>query len=279
MRFLLLLLFTLVYSSEQVFVACEGNYYQSNGSVWTMKKFTSASDRTNDTNAEASATATQNSTANSTWDSGSGNLTYLVVDGHASGAKNYSIDDIVIYNGTTTGCQNDASSTSDLEAMTNLLVNSTFLQIDGTPQYYWKQSDNTWEIDGLYVAPAYSYLLGGRVSGANINNITKGLNATDTMTMASSGTITTAQSGLCGCENDDNTNVYLIYHSTNSGYAKNIDKIPTATDTPSVVDVGDMPTVGSDGQGASSTTHGYSYGGNGGGWYRNSIEKFSFCAE
>ncbi len=253
-------------------------YYRitKNGSVWTMKKFTSASDRTNDTNAEASATATQNSTANSTWDSGSGNLTYLVVDGHASGAKNYSIDDIVIYNGTTTGCQNDASSTSDLEAMTNLLVNSTFLQIDGTPQYYWKQSDNTWEIDGLYVAPAYSYLLGGRVSGANINNITKGLNATDTMTMASSGTITTAQSGLCGCENDDNTNVYLIYHSTNSGYAKNIDKIPTATDTPSVVDVGDMPTVGSDGQGASSTTHGYSYGGNGGGWYRNSIEKFSF---
>jgi len=33
---LLLLLFTLVYSSEQIFVACEGNYYQSNGSVWTI---------------------------------------------------------------------------------------------------------------------------------------------------------------------------------------------------------------------------------------------------
>ena len=37
MRFLLLLLFTLVYSSEQVFVACEGNYYQSNGSIWTIE--------------------------------------------------------------------------------------------------------------------------------------------------------------------------------------------------------------------------------------------------
>jgi len=35
MRFLFLF-FTLVYSSEQVFVACEGNYYQSNGSVWTI---------------------------------------------------------------------------------------------------------------------------------------------------------------------------------------------------------------------------------------------------
>jgi len=37
MRFLLLLLFTLVYSSEQVFVACEGNYYQTNGSIWTIE--------------------------------------------------------------------------------------------------------------------------------------------------------------------------------------------------------------------------------------------------
>jgi len=74
-------------------------YYRitKNGSVWTMKRFASTSDRTAGTNAEASATATQNSTANSTWDSGSGNLTYLVVDGHASGTKNYSIDDVSIW--------------------------------------------------------------------------------------------------------------------------------------------------------------------------------------
>ena len=36
MKILFLLIFTFLYSSEQVFVACEGNYYQSNGSIWTI---------------------------------------------------------------------------------------------------------------------------------------------------------------------------------------------------------------------------------------------------
>tara|TARA_R100000808_G_scaffold22951_1_gene50383 strand:+ start:1412 stop:4741 length:3330 start_codon:yes stop_codon:yes gene_type:complete len=49
---------------------------------------------------------------------------------------------------TTTGCKNDFSSTSDLEAMTNLPENTIFLQTDDTPSYWWKQSDNTWKLDG-----------------------------------------------------------------------------------------------------------------------------------
>ena len=123
-------------------------YYRitKNGSVWTMKKFTSASDRTNDTNAEASATATQSSTADSTWDSGSGNLTYLLVDGHGSQAKNYTIDDVAVYEGTTEGCKNDYSSTSNLDAMTNLPENTIFFQTDDTPHYRWLQS-GVWELD------------------------------------------------------------------------------------------------------------------------------------
>ena len=74
-------------------------YYRitKDGSVWTMKKFTSASDREGNSNVEASTTATQSSTADSTWNSGSGNLTYLVVDGHGSGTKNYTISDVKIW--------------------------------------------------------------------------------------------------------------------------------------------------------------------------------------
>ena len=67
-------------------------------------------------------------------------------DNQANGGNNEGyIDDITI---TEDGlCPNDASATSDLEVQTNLLANSTFLQIDGTPNYYWKQSDNTWAED------------------------------------------------------------------------------------------------------------------------------------
>ena len=36
MKVIYLLFFVFLYSSEQVFVACEGNYYQSNGSLWTI---------------------------------------------------------------------------------------------------------------------------------------------------------------------------------------------------------------------------------------------------
>jgi hypothetical protein len=46
------------------------------------------------------------------------------------------------------GCKNDASSTSELDGMTNLPVNTIFEQTDDTPSYWWKQSDNTWSLDG-----------------------------------------------------------------------------------------------------------------------------------
>ena len=44
-------------------------------------------------------------------------------------------------------CPNDASATSELDGMTNLPVNTLFLQTDDTPSYWWKQSDNTWKKD------------------------------------------------------------------------------------------------------------------------------------
>ena len=45
-------------------------------------------------------------------------------------------------------CLNDASATSELDGMTNLEANTIFFQTDDTPKYFWKQSDNTWKIDG-----------------------------------------------------------------------------------------------------------------------------------
>jgi len=53
-------------------------------------------------------------------------------------------------------CSNDASATSELDGMTNLPVNTIFEQIDDTPAYYWKQSDNTWALDyHTFVANAH----------------------------------------------------------------------------------------------------------------------------
>ena len=45
-------------------------------------------------------------------------------------------------------CSNDFSTTSDLDAYTNLPTNTLFLQTDDSPTYWWKQSDNTWKLDG-----------------------------------------------------------------------------------------------------------------------------------
>ena len=75
------------------------------------------------------------------------------------GAKIDSIDttDLVIYwnfeqvplaQQALPKCSNDASATSDLDVMTNLPENTLFLQTDDTPSYWWKQSDNTWKLDG-----------------------------------------------------------------------------------------------------------------------------------
>ena len=58
-------------------------------------------------------------------------------------------------NGTNSGitfsgdiCPNDFSTTSALDEQTNLPVNTIFEQTDDTPSYWWKQSDNTWALDG-----------------------------------------------------------------------------------------------------------------------------------
>jgi len=58
------------------------------------------------------------------------------------------IYDLEWYNGSVNidGCKNDASSTSELDGMTNLSTNTIFEQTDDTPSYWFKQSDNTWKM-------------------------------------------------------------------------------------------------------------------------------------
>ena len=74
-------------------------YYRitKDGTLWTVKRFGSASDREDNSNVEDSATATMSSSAVSTWNTGSGDLTYILVDGHGSQAKNYTISDVKIW--------------------------------------------------------------------------------------------------------------------------------------------------------------------------------------
>ena len=59
------------------------------------------------------------------------------------------VREVKVYDGVTAteGCKNNASTTSELDGMTNLPVNTIFEQTDDTPKYYWKQSDNTWLMD------------------------------------------------------------------------------------------------------------------------------------
>ena len=63
------------------------------------------------------------------------------------------VRNVKFYDGVTAteGCKNNASSTSELDGMTNLPVNTIFEQTDDTPSYWWKQSDNTWKLDGTSV--------------------------------------------------------------------------------------------------------------------------------
>ena len=37
MSIILFALLTLMFAEEKVFIACEGNFYQSNGSIWTIQ--------------------------------------------------------------------------------------------------------------------------------------------------------------------------------------------------------------------------------------------------
>ena len=83
------------------------------------------------------------------------NLRYLTISDLADNVSGDStlvgtITDIEVYDGVSEleGCKNDFSSTSNLDGMTNLPTNTIFLQTDDTPSYWWKQSDNTWKLDG-----------------------------------------------------------------------------------------------------------------------------------
>ena len=62
------------------------------------------------------------------------------------GGGNYYVKNVKVYNGVTSvdGCKNDFSATTALDGQTNLPVNTIFEQIDDTPSYWFKQSDNSW---------------------------------------------------------------------------------------------------------------------------------------
>ncbi len=84
-------------------------------------------------------------------------ITALYNSGNGAKVDSISTTDLVIYwnfeqiplaQQALPKCSNDFSATSDLLAMTNLPVNTIFEQTDDTPSYWWKQSDNTWKLDG-----------------------------------------------------------------------------------------------------------------------------------
>jgi hypothetical protein len=69
-------------------------------------------------------------------------------NGGSQGGFNVTLNTLKIYDGISSnvGCKNDASTTSELDGMTNLPVNTIFEQTNDTPKYYWKQSDGTWSV-------------------------------------------------------------------------------------------------------------------------------------
>jgi hypothetical protein len=73
--------------------------------------------------------------------------------GNSSRTMNATLDDLEIFDDSIQldGCKNDASATSELDAMTNIPTNTIFEQTDDTPSYWWKQSNNTWKLDGTSV--------------------------------------------------------------------------------------------------------------------------------
>tara|TARA_R110002110_G_C13380893_1_gene711076 strand:- start:64 stop:1518 length:1455 start_codon:yes stop_codon:yes gene_type:complete len=96
------------------------------------------------------------SSATSTAGGATDSYTHFILTGmyHGSssggGSSLGTIDDLKIYKDVSSldGCKNDFSATSALDGQTNLPVNTIFEQTDDTPKYWWKQSDNTWALDG-----------------------------------------------------------------------------------------------------------------------------------
>jgi len=70
--------------------------------------------------------------------------------GNSSRTMNATLDDLEIFDDSIQldGCKNDFSSTSALDGQTNVPTNTIFEQTDDTPSYWFKQSDNTWKLDG-----------------------------------------------------------------------------------------------------------------------------------
>ncbi len=102
------------------------------------------------TNSDYSGGTTHTAT---TLETATDDLKYFKIMNHkvsGSGQIKGYLYDLKIYNDSAPldGCKNDASTTSELDGMTNLPANTIFEQTDDTPSYWWKQSDNTWMIGG-----------------------------------------------------------------------------------------------------------------------------------
>jgi len=163
--------------------------------------------------------------------------------------------------------KNDAvtSNTSDLPE------NSVFEEID-TRVYYFLQS-NEWKNT---FAQQYGYILAGRSGGSNSDDVSRYAMSSST-TGTKVGDLSSNNNGGGGCENNDCSQMFLQYHHNGSSYVKNIKKVIPSTSV-TVSDHGNTVTNGVDGDGCSSTTHGYRAGGNTGGAYTNAIEKFAFSS-
>jgi len=75
----------------------------------------------------------------------------ITMHGSTSGtpANDGKIENVKIYDGVSslTGCKNDFSSTSPLEALDGVRDNSIFQQTDSTPSYWW-YNGTSWVLDG-----------------------------------------------------------------------------------------------------------------------------------
>ena len=151
--------------------------------------------------------------------SGIAGLRYIAVQSRQQNANSHEgyIDDIEFYNDSaeTTGCKNDFSSTSALDGQTNLPVNTIFEQIDDTPTYYWKQSDNTWKIDGTLPTPDAWWDMSA--SDTTISNVTDKTGNGNTLVQSTSSkrpsVASSAQNGLNALQFDEN-NEYLYTTDT-----------------------------------------------------------------
>ena len=142
-------------------------------------------------------------TVDSDWgDSGTPLKYFGLWEGSGVGQTAYlqgAVHDIQVYNGVSSldGCKNDASSTSDLEAMTNLPVNTIFEQTDDTPSYWWKQSDNTWKSSGIPTPDAWWDMSASDTTTSNVTDKTgNGHTLVQSTSSKRPSVVSSAQNGL-----------------------------------------------------------------------------------